>query len=108
MKLEADVGRRLREARERAGPSQGQIAEMLQVSKAAICNWEQGLNIPPARLEQMADTYGVSAHWVRTGEADPSVAGELPKIVAMLEESSLNAEGKARIMVIAESSAGKP
>ena len=103
--IDPAVGERLAAARKRASPTQAQMARALGVSRQVVNDWELGINIPAVRLEQMADYYGVSAHWIRTGEADPAVVGKLSGIVEMLEKSSLDADAKARIMVIAESSA---
>lgn len=40
------VGRALQEARERAGYSQTQLAEMLGIARANVRNWEQGRVLP--------------------------------------------------------------
>jgi transcriptional regulator with XRE-family HTH domain len=105
MRIESEIGKRLEDARKRAGLSLGQVATMIDVSKGAVHQWEDGLNIPEARIVELAGHYGVSEHWIKTGKADPSVAGHLSEIVAMLEKSSMTDEGKTRILAIAESSA---
>lgn len=40
------VGKALQEARDRSGFSQMQVAEMMGVPRANICNWEQGRALP--------------------------------------------------------------
>ena len=99
MRLESDVGQRLSDARERAGLSVTQVAATLGVSKSVVCQWQDGLNIPEARIGQMAELYGVSVHWLKTGQP----AGDVSGVVAMLERSPIPPEGRARILALVES-----
>jgi transcriptional regulator with XRE-family HTH domain len=101
MRIDAEVGKRLEQARKQSGLSLSQIANLLGVTRAAVCQWQDGLNIPDARLEQMADYYGVSLHWLRTGEP----AGDVSEVVAMLDRTSIPADSKARILAMVESMA---
>lgn len=99
MRIESEVGKRLEDARKRAGLSLGQVATLIEVSKGAVHQWEDGLNIPEARIVELAGHYGVSVHWLKTGEA----AGDVSGIVAMLDQSPIPAEGRAKILELVES-----
>jgi len=99
MRIEADVGRRLEDARKRAGLSLGQVAALIDVSKGAVHQWEDGLNIPEARIVELAGHYGVSVHWLKTGEP----AGDVSGVVAMLDKAPIHPDGRARILALVES-----
>ena len=52
----------LREARERTGMSQAQVAKILGISAAAVCMWETGRSVPRIPiLRKLTALYGVSA-----------------------------------------------
>ena len=99
MKLEPGAGQRLEEARKRADLSLGQVAEKIGVTKGAINQWENGLNIPEPRLAEMAALYGVSLHWVKTGEP----AADISEVIEFLSRAPIPPEGRTRIQVLVES-----
>lgn len=48
-------------ARKKAGFTQEDVAKELNISGAAVCQWEKGKNLPDARkLPQIAKLYGCS------------------------------------------------
>ena len=102
MKIAAEVGERLRLARKRAGLSQGQIAGLLDVSKGVVHQWEHGVNIPTARLEQMADYYGTSPYWLQTGKPTAAAESAAAEVDAALEKTSVTAEDRARVVALVE------
>ena len=64
----AQVGARIRQARERKGLSQEALAELLNVTKGLVSQYETGLTSPPSkRFSQLAEVLGVSADWLLTG-----------------------------------------
>ena len=51
---------RLREARERSGLTQEQVARELYATRQQIINWEKGRNVPrPERRRQLERVYGL-------------------------------------------------
>jgi transcriptional regulator with XRE-family HTH domain len=53
---------RLREARERSGLTQDQVARELGATRQQIINWEKGRNVPrPERRRQLEAVYGLQA-----------------------------------------------
>jgi len=63
-----------RDARIKAGLSVAQVMEAMQVSDAAVYQWETGVNLPKGtRLPKLADLYGVTVdELLREKENPPS------------------------------------
>lgn len=62
------VSDRLREAREAAGLSQGQVARKLGMHRPTISEIEAGRRkVSAEELELFASTYNVSSEWIVTG-----------------------------------------
>lgn len=60
---------RLRKAREAAGFTQQQLAEITTISLASIKNYEAGKRIPkPLYIRAWAEATGVPAVWLETGD----------------------------------------
>ena len=56
-----DVAERLAALRKRAGLSQGDVAERLNVSRQAVSRWETGFTVPPTdNLSHLGRLYGVT------------------------------------------------
>lgn len=56
---------KLIELRKENGFSQADIAEILCVSRQAVCKWENGQSVPNAdNLKLLAEIYGVSVDWM--------------------------------------------
>lgn len=66
-------GERLYELRKKAGLSQEQLAEVLEVSRQSISKWESDKAYPEmTRLVYMSDYFGVSLDYLMRGtESDP-------------------------------------
>jgi transcriptional regulator with XRE-family HTH domain len=82
------LGERIRKAREDLGLSQQQFAELLDVDRKTVGNWESGRNQPRyGDLMLIASVADVSLEWL---------AGELfrPTIVAV--DAAANAQGTGR------------
>ena len=85
-----EIGERLRWAREQAGLSQGQVAEMLDVHRPTISQIEAGRRgVKAEELSRFADLYDVKEEWIIRGdeafadESDPRIelaARELSKL----------------------------
>ena len=58
-------------ARKKAGLTQDEAAKALNISGAAVCQWETGKNLPDARkLPQIAKLYGCTVDELLTGEEE--------------------------------------
>jgi len=75
-----DLGKRLKEARERADLSQEALARRADVSTVAVSQIEQGRTKEPHyhTLHRLSKVLGVSPHWLYTGEEleEPILAGK--------------------------------
>ncbi|HYG08273.1 MAG TPA: helix-turn-helix domain-containing protein [Stenotrophomonas sp.] len=73
MARDSAIGIRIRTARRRAGLTQAQLAEVLNVGRSAVGNWEGAAGVQPssARLRDIAITVSVSYEWLATGRGDP-------------------------------------
>lgn len=66
------VGERIANSRRAKKLSQGQLAKLLRISRAAVSKWESGLNQPRGRyLNDLASSLDVSVEWLITGENIP-------------------------------------
>lgn len=64
------LGARLRAARVGEGQSQGQVAEVLGVTRQSVSAWETGASSPSAmQLGELSALYCVCAHTLLFGEA---------------------------------------
>ena len=103
MAVDEKLGKRLATARVRAGiKSQAKVADFLEVTRCMITQWETGVNVPEARLQQMAKLYGVTVFWLKTGEA----AGDVAEIQALLGKADMPTDAKGRILDFAKSVVG--
>jgi transcriptional regulator with XRE-family HTH domain len=67
----AGIGERLREAREAAGLSQGQVAKLLGLHRPAITDIEStARKVSAGELAQFAEVYHVSLEWLVGRQSD--------------------------------------
>lgn len=75
MALGVDLGHRVRDMRIARGMSQAELARQLDVSAAAVWNWEMnGVQPRPAMLARVAGALGTSEDYLLTGAADEAGA----------------------------------
>lgn len=92
----AEVARRLREARERAGMSQGQAARTLHMHRPTISECEAGRRkVSAEELVQFAQLYRVTTAWL-AGDVDPAESPEIA--VAAREIARLKPEDRQKVM----------
>lgn len=92
----SDVARRLREARERAGMSQGQAARSLQMHRPTISECEAGRRkVAAEELLQFAQLYRVTTAWL-IGDVDPTASPEIA--VAARELAKLKPEDREKVL----------
>lgn len=71
-----EIGRRLREAREKRGLTQVVAASRLGIVQPTLYAYESGARTPPLRfLQKAAKLYGVRACWVLEGDEAETVGG---------------------------------
>jgi transcriptional regulator with XRE-family HTH domain len=82
-KARIQLGRRIKEAREKAGISQpklGAVAVPQPVTAQSVLKWEQGRSAPNARtLDAIAQLTGVTLKWLLYGVEDNEEAGQSEK-----------------------------
>ena len=90
------IGERLKSARELAGLSQVQVAELLKIRRPSVSEVESGRrDLSADELRRFADIYGVSVSWLLG--VDPF--SENPSVeLAARELSKLNPEDLDRVM----------
>lgn len=59
-----DMGKAIREGRERLGMSQEALAERLSVSRQAVSKWEMGTSVPsPENRRALSEILGQTFRW---------------------------------------------
>jgi SOS-response transcriptional repressor LexA len=61
------TGDRIREAREAAGYTQGELADLLKVKQQAVQQWESGDTKRPKKINEIASLLGVSVDYLLAG-----------------------------------------
>lgn len=96
-KLAEQIGRRLRNLREKFGLSQTELSKRLKIPNQSISNYERGSRQPDYEsLIALADFYGVSVDYIIRGSATfaPKLSGNgenvLQDIIIPLEELKYN------------------
>ena len=86
---------RIKQAREAAGLSQGQLARALGCSRSLVTQWERGETRPEPWMEDIADTLGVSESWLRTG-----IPEEKSDAAAIPGAERLTVEDRAKVQAL--------
>jgi transcriptional regulator with XRE-family HTH domain len=104
------IGERLKQARERAGLSQGQVSKYDKMAKSRISEIERGDGQPTAEaLILFAKRYNTSTDYLLGITDDPTPSafeGEEAELVRLV--LSLGAEARARLLGLAADYAGLP
>jgi len=93
------IAARVREARQMAGLSQGQVAKLLKLHRPAVSEMEAGnRRISAEELAQMASLFDVSAAWL-IGEAPDTIETDDPRVqLAARELKRLKPQNLDRLM----------
>lgn len=69
---------RIRRARRHAGLTQAALAELINVRRSAVSNWESANDVVPSmqNLVSLATVCGVSLEWLGTGRGDFSTQSD--------------------------------
>lgn len=90
---------RLREAREAAGLSQGQVAKKMGLHRPTITEIEAGRRrVPAEELSKFADIYGVGVDWIVNGPATGNDGSSERILLAARELSKMSDEDLERMM----------
>ena len=69
----ANIGNRIKQARNRQNISQSQLARMLNISTQAVQQWESNSTLPrKGRLDEIAEALGISVDWLQFGDGEIS------------------------------------
>jgi transcriptional regulator with XRE-family HTH domain len=91
-----DLAARLRQAREAAGLSQGQVAKLLGIHRPTLSEIEAGRRkVTAQELNEFANCYAVSLHWLANGESDPQANS--PLLLAARELSKMSEKDLERL-----------
>ena len=95
------VAQRLRAAREMAGLSQGQVAEMMDLHRPTISEIEAGRRrVPSEELAEFAKVYRVSTSWL-LGEESSGGSEEDPRVLfAARELAGLSEDDLGRLVKV--------
>ena len=92
------LSERIRQAREAAGLSQGQVAKKLEMHRPTISEIEAGRRkVSAQELELFSDLYGVTAEWLLSGMAG-NVKADARILMAARELSKMNKTDLDRLM----------
>ena len=64
------MGNRIKELRQALGLTQQEFADRIGVKRGAIANYEIGRNASDTAVALICREFGVSEHWLRTGEGE--------------------------------------
>ena|SRR3990170_1785176 len=92
------VSERLREAREAAGLSQGQVAKRLGLHRPTISEIEAGRRkVSASEIEKFSSIYGVTVVWIVSGSASDDPA-DTKLLMAARELSKMSESDLDRLM----------
>lgn len=92
------VAQRLREAREAAGLSQGQVAKRLHMHRPTVTEIEAGRRkVSSEEIELFSETYGVSVEWIVKGTTVDD-SGDVRVLMAARELSKMSEHDLNRLM----------
>lgn len=69
-----EIGGRIKQARERAGLRQEDLADLIEVSNRTVQNYEAGETKPFAKLKAVAAATGVTVEWLLHGDPEQPAA----------------------------------
>lgn len=99
--INANVGKRIREYREKANLTQEDIAEILDLSITAVSNIERGLNYPSMEnFIKLANIMNVSSDLLLSDVLKQSYIAKSNELAEMIE--SLSAEKRRQLFAIIE------
>ncbi len=91
----ATIAQKLKDSRVKAGLTQFEAAEKMEIHRNSLLHYEKGRLVPNARLiDKFAQLYGVDADWLAQGENGP-----IPAVSnAFLDKYELLTDSQKRIV----------
>ena len=86
---------RIKQAREAAGLSQGQLARLLGRSRSLVTQWENGETAADGWADRIAECLEVSPWWLRTGKPE-----EESDVMALPGAERLTVEDRAKVQAL--------
>ncbi len=86
---------RIKQAREAAGLSQGQLARLLGRSRSLVTQWENGETAADGWADRIAEYLEVSPWWLRTGKPEEEV-----DVMALPGAERLAVEDRAKVQAL--------
>ena len=85
-----EISEKLKEARQKAGMTQDQIAEKIMVSRVTVSHWETGKSLPDiVSLISLSDLYSISLDELVKGDS---------KMVEKVKKDAKNADNNKRLI----------
>ena len=86
-----DISEKLKEARQKTGMTQDQIAEKIMVSRVTVSNWENGKSLPDiVSLISLSDLYSISLDELVKGDS---------KMTEKVKKDARNADSNRRLIL---------
>ena len=86
-----EISEKLKEARQKIGMTQDQIAEKIMVSRVTVSNWENGKSLPDiVSLISLSDLYGISLDELVKGDS---------KMTEKVKKDAKDAESNKRLIL---------
>ena len=86
-----EISEKLKEARQKTGMTQDQIAEKIMVSRVTVSNWENGKSLPDiVSLISLSDLYGISLDELVKGDS---------KMTEKVKKDAKDAESNKRLIL---------
>ena len=86
-----EISEKLKEARQKTGMTQDQIAEKVMVSRVTVSNWENGKSLPDiVSLISLSDLYGISLDELVKGDS---------KMTEKVKKDAKDAENNRRLIL---------
>lgn len=83
---------RIKEIRKFVKKSQTEFGKEIGVSLSSVQKWESGENTPTQQVQYViCDKYGISRHWLETGEGDmidPQIGSDIELLTRSMEGQS--------------------
>ncbi len=102
----ASIGKRIQQARNEAGLTQDQLAQLVDVRMRQIQNYEAGDSAPYRRINQLAEALNVSTGWILHGDAPPSATVDASAVEEHYAELAETLEDLAQVVVLIADAVG--
>lgn len=90
-----EIGRKIKQLRKERGLTQQTIADMFQVTRGTVSNWEIGRRMPDVKtLEKLASYYNVSMDFFVPTTSKDEIKDLLARAIEIFKSNSISDEEK--------------